>query len=760
MHVPDQIDSDLTDDDLTGQPGIAVDREALGGRRPVVAGATAGMWGLFVGVAIVTCLVMLVWAVSPNSTGDSAAAWRAAGTTWLGAHLVPLTFDSKPLTLLPLGGLLLGLLLTRRSGAWTGRMLPEPTRSEAAGIVLGSALVYGTGGACIAWLSGTAVPARAFLVTGMVAAIGTCWGIAQDAGLVAAARARVSEAVWRTGLAGLTAVVAVLAAGALLVSLSLVRHFSQVGGTLADLDPGLLGAAGVTLLGALSLPTLAVWAMSVIVGPGFSLGPIGGLSAFGGEVGSLPALPVLAAIPTTVPSWAPLLLILPVLAGVLAGRIRWGRDLPTLTGTASSAAGLFAVVAALVAVLVGLASGSLGGGELSDVGPSVLPVSAAAAALVVLGFVAEATFQTLRLNWELHQAEQRAAAGIGADADLVDASMEGVDEAEASLLIAEAEDDGPAGPSLDPRPPAGPAARGRVPAGAASLAGSVAGAGTAGISLLARAVGSLGARQAPAAEASAKVSTDLAADPDVIDEPSGEAVDVRDSDELVDLRDDGATAASIDEALGTEAAADEAGVEGASVAVDLRDVDELEADGVVDQVDLREEAQSDAVDQDSCVADAVEANPAGSGAATHDHRLSDTAETADPASSDADADADADAGPTEPESTASEAGEPERAANTDPESTASADGEPGRAADTEPERAVEPAGGTVAEPEDVTDPEPAPVASADVSPREPRRDDIWQAPVAAAADPVSPDDDDTDEIPIVIKRPDAPPAAD
>jgi hypothetical protein len=148
--------------------------------------------------------------------------------------------------------------------------------------------------------------------------------------------------------------------------------------------------------------------MSVVVGPGFDLGSAGALTAFGGKVESLPALPVLAAIPVTLPSWGPALMLVPVALGVLAGRIRWGKDLPTPTGTAASGAGLAGVVAALVGGLVLMASGSLGGGRLDAVGPVLLPVVAASAGLVLLGFLAEAGFQSVRLSWELHQAERRA----------------------------------------------------------------------------------------------------------------------------------------------------------------------------------------------------------------------------------------------------------------------------------------------------------------------------------------------------------------
>ena len=382
-------------------------------RYPVVAGAAAGLWALLVGVGIVTCLVMLAWAVSPNSAGDGAAAWRAAGSVWLGAHQVPMLVGGRELTLLPLGALLLGLLLTRRSGRWAGQLLNDPTPAETVGIITACVAVYGAGGAGVAWLSagdGTrASPVTALTWTGAVALVGVTWGVAAQAGLGARLRARLSDAAWRTMVGATAAVIGLFAAGGVLVTISLVRHFGQVTATLADLEAGPVGALALTLLGILSLPTLDIWAMAVLVGPGFALGPTEGLHAFGGQVESLPALPVLAAIPTAVPAWAPALMLVPLTLGWLSGRIRWGRDLPTLFGALVSAVGVAAVVMALVTGLAFLASGSLGGGRLAAVGPTPLVMGACAAGLVVLGFLAEAGFQGLRLSWDLHRAEQRSA---------------------------------------------------------------------------------------------------------------------------------------------------------------------------------------------------------------------------------------------------------------------------------------------------------------------------------------------------------------
>jgi hypothetical protein len=82
---------------------------------------------------------------------------------------------------------------------------------------------------------------------------------------------------------------------------------------------------------------------------------------------------------------------------------------------------LAAVVAALVAVAVGLASGSLGGQQMSDVGPALLATAAGAAGLVALGFLLEAAWQAATLSWSLHRAAVAgAAAGPGQPAHVVD----------------------------------------------------------------------------------------------------------------------------------------------------------------------------------------------------------------------------------------------------------------------------------------------------------------------------------------------------
>jgi hypothetical protein len=550
----------------------------------MVAGGLAGLWGFVVGVGLVTCLVMLAWAVSPNSAGDAAAAWRAAGLTWLGAHLVPLQVGGEPVTLLPIGGLLLGLLLVRRSGAWAGRLLPEPAVGEVAWLVLGAGLLYGVGGAAVAWLSAgesaSAQPGPAGLVTGVVAAVGALWGISREARLVERTRAWLSDAAWRTGMAGLAAVVGLFAAGSVLVTASLVRHFAEVGGTLSDLDPGVVGAAGVTLVDALSLPNLAIWALAVIVGPGFQMGSTGALSAFGGEVESLPALPVLAAIPTTAPWWAPALLLVPVLLGVLAGRIRWGRDLPTASGALIGALGLAAVTAPLTAAMLRLSTGSLGGDRLVQVGPVLAPVTLAATGLIVLGFLLEAAFQSLRLSWDLHRAERRASSGGTPSGVVADAAIP-ADQLAGGPVAIDATIDPIGGAAIgDGAASEDPVGSGQVASGGPSAgwvrgARAAVGRGVSGVGASAVSVvtGVGGAAMSVASGIGGAVTGPRAAEPESepMEGPAGAAVvDVR--DDAIDLRDDG-------EPAGAEAGEAGADVSEARAAADtVADVEEA-ADG-------------------------------------------------------------------------------------------------------------------------------------------------------------------------------------
>ena len=188
------------------------------------------------------------------------------------------------------------------------------------------------------------------------------------------------------------AVLGLLAAGLLLVLVSLGVHAGRIGDLTGALDPGLVGGVVLVLGCVLLLPNAAVWAGAYAAGPGFAVGTGTGVSPFDAVLGPVPAFPLLAALPQdgSPPPAVRAVLLLPVLAGVLAGGCWSGRCRRSGPGrrrgrhAAPDAArrrlGLAAgaVAAVALALLAALAGGRLGGGYLAAVGPS--PVAGAARA--------------------------------------------------------------------------------------------------------------------------------------------------------------------------------------------------------------------------------------------------------------------------------------------------------------------------------------------------------------------------------------------
>ncbi|HWH29807.1 MAG TPA: DUF6350 family protein, partial [Mycobacteriales bacterium] len=210
-----------------------------------------------------------------------------------------------------------------------------------------------------------------------VAAVGAAWGT----GLLAAALARLPARSRRVVDAALVAGGVLAAAGAGLVALALVLD----AGTAAELaggpEPGAVGGVGLLLTGVALAPNAVVLAVAWLAGPGFAVGTGTAVSPFATEIGALPALPLVAALPGgPPPGFAVAALAVPVLAGALAGRL-----LARSAGARLVDALMCGVLAgAATGVLAVVAGGPLGDERLADVGPSA-PAVALAVAVEVAG---------------------------------------------------------------------------------------------------------------------------------------------------------------------------------------------------------------------------------------------------------------------------------------------------------------------------------------------------------------------------------------
>jgi len=180
-------------------------------------------------------------------------------------------------------------------------------------------------------------------------------------------------------------------------------HWDLVIAVYEGLDAGAMGGAVLTIAQLGFLPNLAIFALAWTSGSGFALGVGSHAGPLGTAVGPLPSIPVFAALPSGPLDYGFVALVVPVLAGALAGwwflregenhfdewlsikvRSRW------FTASASTV-----VLGAIIGVAAGLmagglawmARGSAGIGRLTDIGPDPLGTSLWVAAEVAIGVV-------------------------------------------------------------------------------------------------------------------------------------------------------------------------------------------------------------------------------------------------------------------------------------------------------------------------------------------------------------------------------------
>jgi hypothetical protein len=175
----------------------------------------------------------------------------------------------------------------------------------------------------------------------------------------------------------LGAELALLGCGAALLATGLVRHFGRVSALHAALDPGVGGSIVLLFAQFTVVPNALAWAASYALGSGFAMGAGSVVAPAGTQLGMLPGVPLLGALPASGPGDPAMLWWLG--SGVLAGVVAAGlvvRNRPAARFDASSLAGGLAGVLG-GAVFVGLAwasGGDLGATRLTDLGPRLWPL--------------------------------------------------------------------------------------------------------------------------------------------------------------------------------------------------------------------------------------------------------------------------------------------------------------------------------------------------------------------------------------------------
>lgn len=402
-------------------PPIRPARSPARRRAPVLlAAAVTATWAAIVSYASVLAVVGLLVLVSGGAPVPVVLRFGTGG--WLLAHGVPLGTGAGPLGLTPLALSTLAAWRVNRAGVHTARAVGA-RRAGSAGRPAASARLAALAAACVALCYGllgalaaaavtgwdwTARPLVAGLSCGGFALLAAGAGVAAESGGVARLWRRLPRAVRDAVRTGLVAALLVLGAGAGVAGVTVAVAGGEASSMFASYHTGVAGQVGLTLLCLVFTPNLAVWAAAYLVGPGFAVGVGTTVSAAKVNLGALPAVPVLAGLPTTpVSGWTAPLLGLPLAAGMTAGALlirRQARERANRAGGGVPGWGpvlLAAIVAGPVAgLLLGLAAwasgGSLGSGRLAHTGPAVLPVALVAAGVVAVGaLIGAATMRVL-----------------------------------------------------------------------------------------------------------------------------------------------------------------------------------------------------------------------------------------------------------------------------------------------------------------------------------------------------------------------------
>ena len=371
----------------------------------VLIGAIAALWALAAGALAVVSVLLVGWLFDDGGVGAADAA-QVGLQAFLLAHGGSLDTGWGTVGIVPLGLTALPAWLLVRAGAAVARRrelrtLPGVAEGMAALTIVYAVLV--TGLTFLATSSAVSVsPWRAGFGAAVLAAVAGIVGALRVTGLGFLPIAGIPGPRRAVAAAMAAGTLALVAGGAAVLAISLALDTGRYAELSRAVAPTATGAVGLTLLGLLVLPNAVIYAVTVGVGPGFAMGRGTGVGAFGVNLDTVAAFPLLAALPDgATPPYAALLI--PVLAGLTIGVVLV-RRLDTDDDRGPLAVAGWAAVAGLgVAVLLGVASylagGPLGGGMLATVGPSGWVVGVMAAAELCVLAAATAVV----LHWRAHR---------------------------------------------------------------------------------------------------------------------------------------------------------------------------------------------------------------------------------------------------------------------------------------------------------------------------------------------------------------------
>jgi hypothetical protein len=355
-----------------------------------------------IGIGISLAPLTILWGVQYGFGPDWWGFWRAAVDIWLLGHGVDVTVtldatvaaatgfpaaaEPFPITIAALGFGLLTVLLGMRAGR---RIAQTTFRLMGELVALGVFAVLALGVTASAqfeaaqpnFVQGIVLPTLVFAVGLGIGSFRSPRAGGDPLRKVVTTwldelRPSIYSGLTSALRGGLSAAGVVIATASVLLAIVVVTSYAQMIALYEGLQAGALGGFALTLAQIAFVPNLVLWAVSWLVGPGFAIGSGSSVSPLATNLGPIPAVPVLGALPTGESSFAFIGILVPVLAGFLAGALLHRQaSAPGIPRILAIGVGMGLVAGSSLGLLTWAAAGSAGPGRLVDVGPDPLQVA-------------------------------------------------------------------------------------------------------------------------------------------------------------------------------------------------------------------------------------------------------------------------------------------------------------------------------------------------------------------------------------------------
>ena len=391
----------------------------------VLFAALEALFGVALGIGIVLVPFALVWGINGGFQANPLDVWRWAVDVWALGHAIPLTVtipentavlfgEQADLTfivsLAPLGFALFSALLGYRAGR---RVAAEPDSLRVGFIVLGFVAIF----TVLALMSGNseavaldAVAGTLRVVAIFAAGMALSWKpwqfVVLDDRLGARIPADVRELFPSVVRSAAMVLLALTTMASALVLFLLVQGFATEIALYEAVHGEIFGGLVLTVGQIMVVPTVVLWAVAWIVGPGFSLGVGTLVSPASVTMGAIPSIPLLGSIPWENPWGTSVVVVTPLIAFLVALRVSpiliETRGFFDSTGVRDYVRlvvfGLATGVAAalLVLVIAQGAGGAAGPGRFVSVGIDVAVVATTLGVQVAVGTILGSAVRVIR----------------------------------------------------------------------------------------------------------------------------------------------------------------------------------------------------------------------------------------------------------------------------------------------------------------------------------------------------------------------------